>query len=232
MDRQGWKIAWTAAAGAVLVIWSGEWFAGQLVPTTYPGELAFGGADEMPPAVDLAAVQRDWPGSLGGPGEQGRLIAYVGNIERQKPPVTAVPARATTPQPQEADLGTLLASADAAVGKGKARVCTSCHSMDAGGRNGVGPALWGVVGRNIASHGGFAYSPALSAQPGAWTYERLDSYLTSPARAIPGNKMAFAGLRRDEDRAAVIKYLASLSPGAPAFPAPMTSAAGQGAGAQ
>jgi cytochrome c len=232
MDRQGWKIAWTAAAGAVLVIWSGEWFAGQLVPTTYPGELAFGGADEMPPAVDLAAVQRDWPGSLEGPGERGRLIAYVGNIERQKPPATAVPARASARPVEEADLGTLLASADAAAGKGKARVCTSCHSMDAGGRNGVGPALWGVVGRNIASHGGFAYSPALSAQSGAWTYERLDSYLMSPARAIPGNKMAFAGLRRDEDRAAVIKYLASLSPGAPAFPAPMASAAGQGAGAQ
>ena len=104
--------------------------------------------------------------------------------------------------------------------------------MDAGGRNGVGPNLWGVVGRNIASHGGFSYSPALSSQPGAWTYEQLDNYLTSPARAIPGNKMAFAGLRRAEDRAAVIKYLASLGPGAPPFPAPMAGAGGQGNGAE
>lgn len=220
-----------AAAAAVAVIWSGNWFANQLVPTTYPGALAFKPADDLPPPVDLASVQRGWPGGLEGPGERGRLLAYVHEIERQTPPRVTTASVSAAPQ-QVADLGTLLASADAAAGKGKARVCTTCHSLEQGGPNRVGPNLWGIVGRKIASHGGFAYSPAMSAEQGTWTYERLNSYLTSPGRAIPGNKMAFAGLRRGEDRAAVIKYLASLGSGAPPFPQPMAAAGGGGKGAR
>jgi cytochrome c len=59
---------------------------------------------------------------------------------------------------------------------------------------------------------------------GAWTFEQLDTYLTSPAKAIPGNKMAYAGLRNPRDRANLLAYLASVSPGAPAFPAPQPAA--------
>jgi cytochrome c len=91
--------------------------------------------------------------------------------------------------------------------------------------------LWGVVGRPIGSHGGFAYSPAMKAQQGAWSYERLDQFLASPARDVPGTKMAFAGLRRAQDRAAVIKYLATLGGSAPA-PRPMAAAGGQASGAR
>lgn len=214
MDKRGWQVAWLSAAGAVAVLWSGDWFASHLIPTTYPGELAFQGADEMPPPVDLAAVQRGWPGGLERPGERGRLIAYIKNIEKQAPPLTAEPGRTLAHQ-EEVDLGTLLASADASAGQGKARICTTCHSMEQGGPNRIGPNLWSVVGREVAAHAGFDYSPALSAQQGTWTYERLDEYLTSPARAIPGTKMAFAGLRRPQDRAAVIKYLASLGSAPP-----------------
>lgn len=228
MDRDQWRVAWVTAAAAVAVIWGGDWFAGQLVPTRYPGELAFKGADDLPPAVDLASVQRGWPDALEGPGARGRLLAYMRDIEHQTPPPSAAPKAAAKAE-EVADLGTLLASADAAAGQGKARVCTTCHTLGQGEPNRMGPNLWGVVGRKIASHGGFAYSPALKAEQGAWSYERLDQYLASPARAVPGNKMAFAGLRRAQDRAAVIKYLATLGGSAPA-PKPI-AAAGRAAGA-
>lgn len=227
MDREGWRIAFVAGVAAVAVIASGDWFAGQLVPTSYPGALAFKPADDLPPAVDLVSVQRGWPDGLEAPGERGRLIAYLHDIEQQAPSAAAAPVAAAAPE-KPVDLGMLLASADAGAGKGKARVCTTCHSMERGGPNRIGPNLWGVVGRDIAAQPGFAYSPAMTAQAGGWSYERLDSYLTSPGRAIPGNKMAFAGLRRAEDRAAVIKYLGSLGGSAP-LPRPLASAGGGGA---
>ena len=231
MDREGWKVAWIAAAGAAAVIWGGDWFADQLIPTTYPGQLAFKGADNLPPPVDLAAVQRGWPSGADGPGQRGRLMAYMQNIERQPVPRPAVAAAAGAPR-EAADLGTLLASADAAAGESKARVCTTCHNFEQGGPNRIGPNLWGVVGRKIASHGGFAYSPAMKSHQGSWTYERLDSFLASPAKDVPGTKMSFAGLRRPADRAAVIKYLANLGPGAPPLPQPMAAAGGSGKGAR
>lgn len=230
MDRDGWKVAWLAAAGAVAVIWSGDWFADRLVPTRYPGELAFKGADDLPPPVDLASVQRGWPDSLEGQGARGRLLAYMRDIEHQAPPSVSAPEKAGKAEPQ-VDLGTLLASADAEAGKGKARVCISCHTLEQGQPNRMGPNLWGVVGRKVGSHGGFAYSPALKAEAGTWTYERLNQYLASPARAIPGNKMAFAGLRRAQDRAAVIKYLGTLGGNAP-LPQPMAAGGGAAGGAR
>lgn len=230
MDREGWKVAWLAAAGAVAVIWSGDWFADRLVPTRYPGELAFKGADDLPPPVDLASVQRGWPDALEGQGARGRLLAYIEDIEHQTPPPAATP-RTAAMQEAPVDLGTLLASADAAAGQGKARVCITCHTLEQGEPNRMGPNLWGVVGRKIASHGGFAYSPALKAQQGTWSYERLDQYLASPARAVPGNKMAFAGLRRPADRAAVIKYLGTLGGNAP-LPQPTAAGGGAAGGAR
>jgi cytochrome c len=78
--------------------------------------------------------------------------------------------------------------------------------------------LWGVVGRPVGSHAGFAYSPAMKAHGGSWTYDQLFEFLASPARDVPGTKMSFAGLRRPEDRAAVIRYLATLGNGAPPLP--------------
>lgn len=219
MDREGWRIAGIAMAAAVGVIWTGDWFADRLVPTDYPGELGYRPAGDLPPPVDLAAVQRSWPGGLDAPGERGRLIAYLRDVERQAPPPRPAVATATTAAEPPPDLGTLLGEADAGVGKAKAQVCSSCHDFQQGGPNRIGPNLWGVVGRKVASHPGFSYSPAMAAQTGAWTYDRLFTYLASPARAVPGNKMGFAGLRNPQDRAAVIKYLATLG-NAPPPPAP------------
>lgn len=220
MDRDGWKVAWVAAAGAVAVIFGGDWFAGQLVPTRYPAP-TFRGAEDAPPLVDLASVQRGWPNALEGRAERNRLVAFMRDIEHQAPAAPAAPKGPVAAE-KPVDLATLLASADAGAGAGKARVCLSCHTLEQGGANRMGPNLWGVVGRKIASHGGFAYSPAMKAEQGTWSYERLDRYLASPARAVPGNKMAYAGLRRAPDRAAVIKYLATLGGSAPA-PKPMAA---------
>ncbi|MDP3675971.1 MAG: c-type cytochrome, partial [Novosphingobium sp.] len=121
-------------------------------------------------------------------------------------------------------------SADANSGKTKARACASCHDFAPDGPDRIGPNLWGVVGRDVASRPGFAYSSAMAALPGGWNYDRLFTYLASPARAVPGTRMSFAGMGRPEDRAAVVKYLATLGGSPPPLPKPL--AAGQGPGAR
>ncbi|WP_243404041.1 c-type cytochrome [Zavarzinia aquatilis] len=86
--------------------------------------------------------------------------------------------------------------------------CMSCHSV-AEGENKVGPSLFGVVGRPVASIEGFKYSDAMKAKGGTWTEAELDHYLLNPKAAVPGTHMSFMGLKKPEDRAAVIAFLAS-----------------------
>ena len=119
------------------------------------------------------------------------------------------------------DLGLLLASADASKG-GRVfnSVCASCHTINEGGANGTGPNLYGLIGRDIASVGGFGYSSALSGVEGAWTYEALDSWTIDPQKFARGSAMV-ANVKKDPDRANLIAFLAENSPGAPAFPAPL-----------
>lgn len=222
MNRMRWLVTGLCVAGAAGALWSFNWFAGQLYPHANAGSLAYKPADDMPPRVDMASVQRDWPSSLGDPGEGNRLIAYHRDM-RGKAPAPSSGAGAA-PAAAPVDLGTLLASADANAGKAKMQLCASCHDFGQGGPNRIGPGLWGVVGRPVASHAGFAYSPAMKAHGGSWTYDELFTFLASPARAMPGTKMSFAGLRRPEDRAAVIKYLATLGGGAPPLPKPAVQA--------
>lgn len=203
-------------AAAIGLAWGLSWFTHALMADSYPGEPAYDPVANMPPPVDLKSVQRGWPTSLTTPGDRVRLAAYMRRMESQSPPPVAAPSAAAAPA--ALDLGTLLASADPAMGKSKAQVCLSCHNFQQGGADGIGPNLWGVIGRDVASRPGFAYSPAMAAQAGSWSYARLFAYLASPARAVPGNKMGFAGMRRPEDRAAVLSYLATLSASPPPFP--------------
>lgn len=218
MDRSRKWMVVASVAGSIALIWTLSWFTRQLMPKDNPGVLAYKPVPDMPPRVDLGSVQRSWPDSLEKTADRNRLVAYRRQIEGQAPPPSAVTQTASAPA-APVDLGTLLAAADAGAGKEKARVCSSCHDFTNGGPNRVGPNLWGVVGRNVASHAGFAYSPAMSGHGGAWTYQLLFEYLGSPARTVPGTKMSFAGLRRPEDRANVIKYLSTLG-SAPPMPTP------------
>ena len=109
-------------------------------------------------------------------------------------------------------LGDLIAAASGEAGQKVARKCKACHSFEKGGPNKIGPTLWGVLGRNFASHEGFKYSNAISERSGeTWSFEALDSYLTKPKDYLPGTKMAFPGIKKPADRAALLVYLRKLS---------------------
>jgi cytochrome c len=127
-------------------------------------------------------------------------------------PAATEPAAPATPLP------VLLAKASVDAGAAQAKKCAACHSFEKGGPNKVGPDLFDVVGRPVASHEGFAYSPALKAFGGNWDYEKLNCFIHSPKDCVPGTKMTFAGIKKDSDRADVIAYLHSISPDAPPLP--------------
>ncbi|MEM9332499.1 MAG: cytochrome c family protein [Pseudomonadota bacterium] len=113
----------------------------------------------------------------------------------------------------------LLASADLATGEKVFRKCAACHTNEEGGANKVGPALYGVVEREIAAVDGFSYSSALRAygEGKTWTYDELNGFLWKPKTFVKGTSMGFAGVKKVDERAALIAYLRSLS----ASPAPL-----------
>lgn len=118
-------------------------------------------------------------------------------------------------------IGARLAKADKAKGQATTKACAACHDFTKGGPNKVGPNLFDVVERPIASHEGFGYSDAIKAKASdKWTYENLDTFLTSPKAFVPGTKMTFAGIANANDRASVIDYLSTLSDAPKPFPAP------------
>lgn len=122
-------------------------------------------------------------------------------------------------------IATLLATADVAKGETIFKKCVACHNIASGGANGIGPNLWGTVGKPLASHAGFAYSDALKTKGGNWTFEALNEWLSNPKKYAPGNKMTFAGLGNPEERAAVILYLNSQGSNLPLPAAPAADAA-------
>lgn len=105
----------------------------------------------------------------------------------------------------------MIASADIERGKGVAKACAACHHIEKGGANGVGPGLYGVVGNKKQAHPGYAYSGTLDKQGGdTWTYEELNKFLWKPKAYDKETKMTFVGLKKAEDRAAIIAYLRSM----------------------
>jgi cytochrome c len=104
----------------------------------------------------------------------------------------------------------LMATANAENGAKVFKQCATCHTVDKGGANKIGPNLFGIFGAKKGHIAGFAYSKGLTEKGGTWDVESLDAYLLAPSKYIPGSKMAFVGLKKAQDRADVIKYLQSL----------------------
>lgn len=112
---------------------------------------------------------------------------------------------------EETPIADLLAKADAKAGEAVFKKCAACHSIEKGGPNKVGPDLWAIVDRPVASHEGFAYSGAMKEFSGGgsekWTFDNLNHFLTSPKGFVKGTAMGFAGLKKDEERANLIAYM-------------------------
>ena len=109
------------------------------------------------------------------------------------------------------DIMALLASAKASEGEKVFKKCASCHSISRGGKNKIGPALWGVIGRQVGTVAEYKYSKSLIAYGKKWSFEEMNGFLIKPKEWIPGTKMAFAGLKNEKDRASLILYMNSQS---------------------
>ena len=105
------------------------------------------------------------------------------------------------------DIKALLAMGDLTHGEKVFKKCSACHQIAAGGKNMIGPNLWGVIGRTAGVVDDYKYSKAMIAYGKEWSFEEMNSYLIKPQAYIKGTKMAFAGLRKEKDRASVILYL-------------------------
>lgn len=137
----------------------------------------------------------------------------------------------------EVPIAALLPAGDAAKGAEVFKKCAACHTVTQGGAAGIGPNLWGTLGKPVAGQAGFAYSDALKAIGGNWDFEKMNAWLTSPRKFANGTKMTFAGLSNPQDRANILIYLNQQGsnlplPAAPAAGAPAAGdAAANGAAA-
>lgn len=135
------------------------------------------------------------------------------------------------------DWNAVLTPANVAAGAAVAAKCAACHKMDASNANGTGPGLWDVVGRKPGAHAGFTYSAGMKDYAGKhpiWDYDNLYSFLKAPGKEMPGTNMTFVGLKKPEDRIAMIAYLHSLGsklPVPPPRPAAAAAPAADAAGA-
>lgn len=120
------------------------------------------------------------------------------------------PAATEAPSPAAADPAPVVAPT-AAMGEQVFKRCVACHTVDKDGRNGIGPNLHGIVGAPVAAKPGFSYSGAMKARGGVWDEVALDAYLEAPMKALPGTRMAFAGVIDPADRKALILYLEAQS---------------------
>ena len=145
----------------------------------------------------------------------GKLSDVIFHVEKPEKPGYAVDVEeATTVSTstkasveEKVDIAALMAMGDVTIGEKVFKKCAACHSIVKGGKNNIGPALYNVVGRKTGVVSDYKYSKALASYDKEWTFEELNGYLIKPAKWVKGTKMAFAGLRKEKERASVIKYL-------------------------
>ncbi len=169
-------------------------------------------AMEVPAAEAPAAAKEDAPAAettMVAPAPAAQVPAADTPSAAEAPAAEATPAEA-------ADSPVLAMISESTVDDGKkvAKKCAACHSFDEGGKNKVGPPLWGIINKTAGQAEKFKYSDAMKAfgeSGGTWDYATMDAYLANPKGNIPGNKMTFAGLKKDKDRAAILAYLRTLA---------------------
>ena len=145
----------------------------------------------------------------------GKLSDVIFHVKKPETPgyaveveaATTVSASSSSSASDEIDIVALMAMGDIAHGEKVFKKCAACHSIVKGGKNAIGPALYNVVGRKVGAVEDYKYSKALATYDKNWTFEELNGFLIKPAKWIKGTKMAYAGLRKEKDRASVIKYL-------------------------
>ena len=120
-------------------------------------------------------------------------------------------AGAETKVIEAVDIKALLAMGDLGHGEKVFKKCSACHQIAVDGKNMIGPNLWSVIGRTAGSESDYKYSKAMVAYGKEWTFEEMNGYLIKPQAYVKGTKMAFAGLRKEKDRASVILYMNSKS---------------------
>ena len=135
--------------------------------------------------------------------EKPKLPGYAVEIEQ----VASTTTSASETTEQMVDIDALMAMGDVMSGEKIFKKCAACHSIVKGGKNKIGPALYNVVGRQVGGVSDYKYSKALAGYDKLWTVEELNGFLLKPAKWIKGTKMAYAGLRKEKDRASIIKYL-------------------------
>ena len=108
---------------------------------------------------------------------------------------------------EKIDITAIMAQGDIIAGKKIFKKCAACHSIKKGGSNKIGPALYNIVGRKVGAAADYKYSKTLASYGKEWTFEELNGFLIKPATYLKGTKMSYAGLRKEVDRASIIKYL-------------------------
>ena len=145
----------------------------------------------------------------------GKLSDVIFHVEKPEKPgysieveaASTISSSSNTSQEEKIDIAALMSMGDVKTGEKVFKKCAACHSIIKNGKNAIGPALYNVVGRKVGVVENYKYSKALATYDKEWTFEELNGFLIKPAKYIKGTKMAYAGLRKESDRASVIKYL-------------------------